>query len=115
MGYEHILKKYAKPINDFYQKYFNPWLNLHRPCMFSTSKVDPKGKIVKVYKYKDVKTPLEALEMLNKLGLVKLKKETAMPDLKNQAMRQTDLAAAQEMQHAKGELFASFRVQKNRA
>jgi len=38
-----------------------------------------------------------------------------MPDLKNQAMRQTDLAAAQEMQHAKGELFASFRVQKNRA
>jgi len=115
MGYEHIPKKYAKPINDFYQKYFNPWLNLHRPCMFSTSKVDPKGKIVKVYKHKDVKTPLEALEMLNKLGLVKFKKETTMSDLKNQAMHQTDLAAAQEMQHAKGELFASFRVQKIRA
>jgi len=115
MGYEHIPKKYAKPINDFYQKYFNPWLNLHRPCMFSTSKVDPKGKIVKVYKHKDVKTPLEALEMLNKLGLVKFKKETTMSDLKNQAMHQTDLAAAQEMQHAKGELFASFRVQKVRA
>jgi hypothetical protein len=115
MGYEHIPKKYAKPINDFYQKYFNPWLNLHRPCMFSSSKVDPKGKIVKVYKHKDVKTPLEALEMLNKLGLVKFKNETTMSDLKDQAMRQTDLAAAQEMQHAKCELFASFRVQKNRA
>ena len=36
-----------------------------------------------------------------------------MSDLKDQAMRQTDLAAAQEMQHAKCELFASFRVQKN--
>ena len=88
-------------------------LNLHRPCMFSTSKVDPKGKIIKVYKHKDVKTPLEALEMLDKQGLVKFKKETTMSDLKAQSMRQTDLAAAQEMQHAKGELFASFRVPKN--
>ena len=113
MGYAHIPQKYAKPINDFYQKYFNPWLNLHRPCMFSTSKVDPKGKIIKVYKHKDVKTPLEALEMLDKQGLVKFKKETTMSDLKAQSMRQTDLAAAQEMQHAKGELFASFRVPKN--
>ena len=113
MGYAHIPKKYAKPINDFYQKYFNPWLNLHRPCMFSTSIVDHKGKIVKVYKHEDVKTPLEALEMLNILGLVRFKNETTMADLHVQAMHQTDIAAAQEMQHAKGKLFASFRVQKN--
>jgi hypothetical protein len=68
MGYAHIPKKYAQPINIFYQECFNPWLNLHRPCMFATSKVNPKGKVVKVYKHKDVKTPLEALVLLNQLG-----------------------------------------------
>ena len=56
----HIPKKHAQPINIFYQKYSNPWLNLHRPCMFAASKVRAKGKVVKVYKHADVKTALEA-------------------------------------------------------
>jgi hypothetical protein len=115
MGYAHIPKKHAQPINIFYQKYFNPWLNLHRPCMFATDKVNAKGKVVKVYKHEDVKTPLEALERLNEQGLVKFKTESMLVALLAQAKRQTDLAAAQEMQHAKGELFASFRVPKKRA
>jgi len=94
MGYEHLPKKYVKRIYEFYQKYFNPWLNLQRPYMFSTRKIDPKEKIIKVNKHKDVKTPLDALERLNKLGLVKFKKETTMSDLKVQDMRQTDLEIA---------------------
>ena len=115
MGYAHIPKKHAQPINIFYQKHFNPWLNLHRPCMFATNKVSPKGKVVKVYKHKNVKTPLEALALLNKLGLVKLKTQTMLADLLAQAKQKTDLAAAQEMQQAKHELFASFAKQKKRA
>lgn len=115
MGYAYIPKKHAQPINIFYQKYFNPWLNLHRPCMFSTNKVNAKGKVVKVYKHADVKTPLEALVKLGELGLVKFKTETMLMDLLAQSKRQTDLAAAQEMQQAKSELFASFVKQKRRA
>ena len=115
MGYAHIPKKYAQPINIFYQKCFNPWLNLHRPCMFSTNKVNAKGKVVKVYKHADVKTPLEALVKLNELGLVKFKTETMLMDLLAQSKRQTDLAAAQEMSQAKSELFASFVKHKQRA
>ena len=115
MGYAHIPKKHAQPINTFYQEYFNPWLNLHRPCMFATNKVNPKGKVVKVYKHEDVKTPLEALALLNKLGLVKFKTQTMLADLLAQAKQKTDLAAAQEMQQAKHELFASFEKQKRRA
>jgi len=115
MGYAHIPKKYAQPINGFYQEYFNPWLNLHRPCMFATSKVNDKGKVVKVYKHKDVKTPLEALVRLDKQGLVRFKTETMLADLLAQAKQQTDLAAAQEMQRAKSELFASFTKQNRRA
>ena len=115
MGYAHTPKKHAQPINIFYQKYFNPWLNLHRPCMFATSKVNDKGKVVKVYKHADVKTPLEALVKLHKLGLVKFKTDAMLADLLAQAKQQTDLAAAQEMQQAKKELFASFAKQKQRA
>jgi len=115
MGYAHIPKKHAQPINIFYQEHFNPWLNLHRPCMFATSKVNAKGKVVKVYKHEDVKTPLEALVLLNKLDLVKFKTETMLADLLAQAKQQTDLVAAQEMQQAKHELFASFAKQKQRA
>lgn len=115
MGYAHIPKKHAQPINTFYQECFNPWLNLHRPCMFATNKVNAKGKVVKVYKHEDVKTPLEALVLLNKLGLVKFKTETTLMDLLAQAKQKTDLSAAQEMQQAKHELFASFAKQKRRA
>ena len=43
-GYSHIPQKYAKPINEFYQALFNPWLNLHRPCMFASNTVNAKGK-----------------------------------------------------------------------
>ena len=115
MGYAHIPKKHAQPINIFYQECFNPWLNLHRPCMFASSKANAKGKVVKVYKHEDVKTPLEALVLLNQMGLVNFKTETMLEDLLAQAKQQTDLAAAQEMQQAKQELFASFAKQKRRA
>ena len=115
MGYDHIPQKYAAPINAFYQNTFNPWLNLHRPCMFATEVVNPKGKIVKRYKHEDVKTPLACLAQLSAKGLVKLRKGITLVQLQAQAHAKTDLAAAQEMQRAKRELFASFVKQKRRA
>ena len=115
MGYEHIPKKHAQAINMFYQKSFNPWLNLHRPCLFATDKTNAKGKIVKVYKREVVKTPLECLAMLSDKGLVSFKKGVTLAALQLQAETKTDLAAAQEMQCAKSALFASFAKQKRRA
>jgi transposase InsO family protein len=116
MGYSHIPQQYAKPINAFYQEIFNPWLNLHRPCLFATEIVSPKGKIIKRYKHKDVKTPLECLVQLSASGLVTFKKNgTTLAALLLQAKSQTDLAAAQAMQCAKSELFARFVKPKHRA
>jgi transposase InsO family protein len=115
MGYEHIPKKHANAINDFYQKRFNPWLNLHRPCMFSTSKINEKGKVIKVYKHADVKTPLEALVLLEKQGLATLKTASTLATLLAQSKEKSDLVAAQEMQQEKIKLFASFHKQKRRA
>jgi len=105
MGYSHIPKKYAKPINVFYEGVPNSWLTLHHPCLFATDVVSQTGKVKKVYKNKDAKTPLERLVQLNEKGLVTFKAGITLQDLLAQAMRQTDLQAAQEMQKAKADLF----------
>lgn len=115
MGYAHIPKKYAEAINKFYQTTFNPWLNFHRPCMFSTCKTNSKGKVIKTYKHSDVKTPLEALSLLEKQGLAKFKTVAILAELLLEAKGKTDLTAAQEMQRRKSELFDSFIKQKRRA
>ena len=108
MGYSHIPQHFAKPINAFYQEVFNPWLNLHRPCLYATEITTAKGKIVKCYKHKDVKTPLARLAELNDQGLVAFKHSLTLQALQAQAYAQTDLAAAQAMQRAKCALFESF-------
>ena len=108
MGYSHIPQKYAKPINAFYQEVFNEWLNMHRPCLFATEVVSDKGKVKKVYKNKDAKTPLECLVLLNKAGLVAFKSEITLEGLLLRAQEKTDLQAALEMQKAKADLFEMF-------
>ena len=92
----------------FYVQTFNPWLNLHRPCLFATEVVSDKGKIVKRYRHEDVKTPLTRLQKLSADGLVKFKKGVTLQALQTQAKAQTDLAAAQQMQKAKADLFDLF-------
>jgi transposase InsO family protein len=61
MGYSHIPQKYAKPINTFYQEVFNPWLNLHRPCMFATELVSDKGQDHQDLQNKDVEDSAGAI------------------------------------------------------
>jgi len=112
MGYSHIPQKYAQPINVFYQDTFNPWLNLHRPCMYATEVISDKGKVVKRYKNKDVKTPLMCLAQLHAQGLVTFKAAVTLEQLQAQAASMSDLAAAQQMQRAKAELFDLFKRSK---
>ena len=87
---------------------FNPWLNLHRPCMFATETVSPKVKVVKRYRTQDVKTPLACLAQLAQKDLVKFKAGVTLAELLAQAQAQTDLVAAKAMQEAKAKLFAMF-------
>ncbi len=108
MGYEHIPQRFAQRINAFYQETFNPWLNLHRPCLYATKVVSAKGKVVKRYLPKDVKTPLECLAQLHQAGLVTFRPEVTLAGLQAQARTQSDLVATQAMQAAKQSLFDSF-------
>jgi hypothetical protein len=115
MGYAHIPQRFAQVINAFYEDTFNPWLNLHRPCLYATSVVTNKGKVVKRYRNADAKTPLECLTQLAAKGLVTLRNDVSLAGLQAQAHAQTDLAATQAMQVAKQVLFDSFMRQKRRA
>ncbi len=63
MGYSHIPKTYARDINEFYQEFFNPYLNFHRPCGFATTTVNGKGKEKK--KYDVYLTPYAKLKTLD--------------------------------------------------
>ena len=76
--------------------------------MYATEVVGKKGKVVKRYKHKDVRTPLERLAQLCETDLATLKPGVQLETLQAQARSQTDLAAAQAMQKAKIALFASF-------
>jgi hypothetical protein len=115
MGYAHIPQRFAQKINVFYQDIFNPWLNLHRPCLYATSVVSDKGKVVKRYCNADAKTPLECLAHLAEKGLVTLRDGVSLATLQAQATVRTDLAATQTMQAEKQALFDSFTHQKRRA
>lgn len=114
MGYSHIPQQHAQRINTFYQDVFNPWLNMHRPCLFATEVTSPKGKIVKRYRHEDVKTPLACLALLSTSKLVRFKAGITLQALQAQASFQTDLAAAQAMQQAKADLFAQFNRSKTK-
>ena len=60
MGWQHINQSLADEVNTYYQNFFNPYLNFHRPCGFPTITVDEKGKKRKVYQ--TYKVPYETLK-----------------------------------------------------
>lgn len=105
MGYNYIAAPHAAAIEAFYEQHFNPYLNYHRPCGVPEQKVNRKGKVTKVYGW--YATPWEILRQLPGVAGY-LRSGVTVADLEGQARRQSDTAAAAEMQAAKRKLFASF-------
>lgn len=61
LGYFHMDERIVDPTNKFYLKFFNPYLNFHRPCGFQTgTKTDFKGRERIVYG--QYTTPYEKLK-----------------------------------------------------
>ncbi len=105
MGYEHIPKALAKPINAFYLDTFNPWVNYHRPCLFAKEVIGPKGKVYKKYENRDVQTPLDKLTGLCAQGLATLRSGITLKALHQRAQLESDLQATHSMQQAKATLW----------
>ena len=108
MGYWHIPRKHAPLIQRFYEKYFNPYLNFHRPCGFATVTVDGEGR--RRRKYETYQTPYERLKSLVKAMDVKTVKEClregiSLESLDKIAAKRTDNESAAAMQAARDRLF----------
>jgi len=106
IGYSHIARKYAGPINEFYKKYFNVYLNYHRPCGFATNAIDAKGKVKK--KYDQYLMPYEKFLSLTNPEQY-LREGVAIQMIKNIAQQKSDNDYAALMQKEKTELFKSFK------
>jgi len=102
MGYFYINQQYAPDINDFYIKYFNPYLNFHRPCGFATVTTNSKGKQKKIYK--TYLTPYEALKKIPNAQKY-LKPGITFDSLDKIALSHSDNEYANIMEIAKAKLF----------
>lgn len=104
LGYIHIPQKHADRVNTFNQRYLVPYLNYHRPCFFSRTTIDKKGKLKKNYHYKDMMTPYEKLRSLPNSEQY-LKQGLSFELLDKEANKITDLESAKRLLTARGKLF----------
>ena len=115
MGYGYIAAEHAGEIAKFYQSYFNPYLNFHRPCGQPELVTDSGGK--QKYVYRRYATPWEVLrELTSSLpeGQSYLKPGHTIQTLDQIAAAQSDTESARRMQDAKQKLFARFQKERRR-
>jgi transposase InsO family protein len=110
IGYGHIASKHAQDFDQFYRRYFNPYLNFHRPCGVPEVTVTAQGKQKRVYRW--YATPWEILRQLPGLAGC-LRAEVTINQLQQTAGAESDTQAAVQMREAKRKLFARFQHQKS--
>ena len=107
-------QRFAAPINDFCREFLNPYVNLHRPCLFAKEVVDAKGKIRKTYPQALIQTPLDRLASLHDAANF-LRTEITIEQLQSKAKTQTDLEVAKALNVARLKLFDLFNRQSKSA
>ena len=105
-GYMHIPQRHAARFNIYCREYLNPFLNFHRPCLYSTDKPDPKkpGRIKRVYRPQDAMTPLDKLASLP-ATCQGLREGITLEHLRELATALSDVQAAEELNEARQALF----------
>ena len=106
MGYGYIAGEHAQAIHRFYAEHLNPYLNYHRPCAQADIEVDAKGRQRRFYRR--YQTPIETLFKLPHPAQY-LREGLTIATLQRIAAVRSDTEAAQQMQHAKRQLFEQFR------
>lgn len=104
-GYYHVHQSMVKKYNEFYETWFNPYLNYHRPCGYVTEiKIDHKGREEKVYG--QYTTPYEKLKEVSKNKKQNFLKEgIAFEELDTFAYQTSDNDFANNMRKHQYELF----------
>ena len=61
----HIAQRWALLINTFNRNTLFPYINYHRPCFFSKTITDIKGKDKKIYPYECMMTSYDRLKSID--------------------------------------------------
>lgn len=108
IGYGPIDAEHAEAFQKFYTKYFNPYVNYHRPSGFAQVKTLARGRRKRIYPAQDYRTPFEKLTSLPNWEK-RLKPDVTAAALGRQAQQLSDTEAARQMQKAKQMLLARSR------
>lgn len=105
-GYGHIPKKFALAINQWYESYFNTYLNFHRSCAYPTIYTDIKGKQKK--KYETYLTPYEKLKTLDNWTQY-MRPGVTKKELNDMELALSDNDFAKQMNAAKQQILKTFK------
>jgi transposase InsO family protein len=106
-GYAHIPQRWASLINEFNHKTLFPYINYHRPCFFSKTITDSKGKDKKTYSYECMMTPYDKLKSIEN-AINYLKPDITFELLDKVALSQNDDQAAEQLQKERSKLFKTI-------
>ncbi len=111
LGYLHIPRTSdnVAAINRWYQAWFIPYLNFHRPCAYRVTTVDDKGKQTYRYPKDNYMQPYEKLKSLPNAEQY-LKPGITFELLDQQAYALSDTQWAEAMQEAKAAMWESIEL-----
>jgi hypothetical protein len=107
LGYAYIPQACAEALNQYHSDFFNPYINFHRPCFFSVSVTDHRGKVKKIYPYQEVRTPYEKLKSLPEAANC-LRQGVTMEKLDDIANQMSDNEFAERMVKARSNLLENL-------
>ncbi len=114
LGYVYIPQACATAINQYHGDFLNVYINFHRPCFFSVSVIDHRGKVKKTYPYQMVMTPYEKLKSLPEAQSY-LQPGVTLEKLSDIANQISDNEFAERMVKARSNLFQHISRRLNRS
>jgi transposase InsO family protein len=108
IGYGFMASGHAGQRQRFYTAHWNPYLNFHRPCGYAVLHKAARGRVKRIYRADDYRTPFEKLSSLPQWQQ-HLKPGLTETLLRQQASRHSDTEAARLMQKAKLDLLKRVR------
>ena len=106
-GYTHIPQRWAETLKHFHRSHTNPYHNYHRPCLFSETLIDPRGRQRNDTPYRLSMTPYDKLKSLPRAHTF-LKPGVTFQKLDALAHEITDNEAAERMNQARSRLFQTI-------
>lgn len=103
LGHLHVPHSLVPAVNAFLRDHLCPLINFHRPCLFPTEVTSANGRIRRIYRQRDVSTPLDRLRGLPDSSSF-LRPGVTFSRLDRAALAKSDLQAAQLARKARAKL-----------